>query len=127
MTKMPENIRPWGRYDVYETDDDFQLKKIEILPGKRNSYQSHQKRSEQWIVIRGICTAVLSDEEVTAGPGDCLSIPQGTKHRFWNKGDIPVVLIEVQTGDYFGEDDVERYEDDFGRKGSTDPVWDTDK
>ncbi len=120
---MPENIRPWGRYDVYEIADDFQIKKIEIMPGKRNSYQSHKKRSEQWIVIRGTLTAILDDKEVVAGPGEVLSIELGTKHRFWNKGDVPVVLIEVQTGTYFGEDDVERFEDDFGREGTTQAVW----
>lgn len=123
---MPENIRPWGRYDVYEDTDDFKVKKIEIKPGKRNSYQSHTKRSEVWIVVSGTCTAILNDEETTAGPGGCFFIPQGTKHRFWNKGSESVLIVEVQTGIYFGEDDVERYEDDFGREGSSDPIWDTD-
>ena len=127
MTKMPENIRPWGRYDIYENAEHFQLKKIEVLPGKRNSYQSHKQRSEIWVVVQGQCTAVLNDKEVTAGAGEFFSIPQGTKHRFWNKGTQPVLLIEVQTGTYFGEDDVERFEDDFGRQGPSDPIWDTDK
>ncbi|MBT5808313.1 phosphomannose isomerase type II C-terminal cupin domain [Candidatus Uhrbacteria bacterium] len=119
--QLPENIRAWGHYDIYETQDSYQVKKHTVEPGKRNSYQRHQRRSEHWIVVEGTCRATIDDEFVNAKPGDVISVPVGAKHRWENVGTEPLVIIEVQVGDYFGEDDIERFEDDYGREGTTTP------
>lgn len=124
---MPENVRPWGHYDIYETQDDFQVKKHTIYPGKRNSYQRHQRREEIWVIVRGQGCMTIDDAPRPVGPGDVVLIPFHTKHRWANTGEEPLILIEIQRGDYFGEDDIERFEDDFGRQGSTDSIWDTEQ
>jgi mannose-6-phosphate isomerase len=79
--------------------------------------QSHEHRQEQWTVIEGKLTVVLGDEQLIFYPGESVHIPLGAKHRAWNNGDDIVQFIEVQTGTYFGEDDITRYEDDYGRDG----------
>lgn len=117
--QLPENVRAWGYYEILETSDHHQVKRHVVHPGKRNSYQRHQRRTEYWIIVEGQCKATINDEFVEVGPGGCISVPVGTKHRWMNPGSEPLVLIEVQTGDYFGEDDIERFEDDYGREGTT--------
>jgi mannose-6-phosphate isomerase-like protein (cupin superfamily) len=119
--QLPENVRLWGFYEILKTAAHYQVKQHVIHPGKRNSYQRHQRRTEYWIIVEGHCRATINDELIEADPGDCLSVPVGTKHRWMNPGTSPLVLIEVQTGDYFGEDDIERFEDDYGREGTTRP------
>lgn len=110
-----EDHRPWGYYVVLSDLDDHKVKRIVVYPDKRLSLQSHKRRSEHWMVVSGKGVVTLDSNEVELGPGDSVDIPVGTRHRMTNRENEPVVFIEVQTGDYFGEDDIERYEDDFGR------------
>ena len=107
--------RPWGKYEVLLDNEDVKVKRITVNPNSRLSYQYHEKRREQWIVISGYLTIVLDDEKVFRGPGESIHIPLGAKHRAWNETNDPVVFIEIQTGTYFGEDDIIRLEDDYKR------------
>jgi len=107
--------RPWGGYQVLESASDHAVKRIDIDPGKRLSLQSHARRREHWVVVSGEAFVVLDGDEIVLGPGGSVDIPLGAKHRVGNPGAEPLVFIEVQYGDYFGEDDIERFEDDFGR------------
>jgi mannose-6-phosphate isomerase len=109
--------KPWGLYEVLLDDELTKVKRITVYPGHRLSLQSHEHRQEQWTVIEGKLTVVLGDEQLIFYPGESVHIPLGAKHRAWNKGDEIVQFIEVQTGTYFGEDDITRYEDDYGRDG----------
>ena len=107
--------RPWGNYTILDESDDFKVKRIEVLPGKRLSYQKHARRSEHWFVVRGIAKVTLNGAEFLVRSGEAIDIPVGTAHRVENSEPELLVFIETQTGDYFGEDDIERLEDDFGR------------
>jgi mannose-6-phosphate isomerase len=107
--------RPWGFYDILSDRDDHKIKRITIFPGKRLSYQRHQKRSEHWYMVCGKAMATLNGCEVILYEGASLYIPRGGAHRIANLGSGNVVFIEVQTGNYLGEDDIERIEDDYGR------------
>jgi mannose-6-phosphate isomerase-like protein (cupin superfamily) len=91
------------------------VKRIVVHPGKRLSLQRHRMRSEHWFVVRGEGMVTLGEARIPVKEGSSLDIPQGAAHRVQNVGDSPLVFIEVQRGDYFGEDDIERIEDDFGR------------
>ena len=108
--------RPWGKYEVLLDNEDVKVKRITVNPNSRLSYQYHEKRREQWIIISGSLTIVLDGEKVFRGPGESIHIPLGAKHRAWNETNDPVVFIETQTGTYFGEDDIIRVEDDYNRK-----------
>lgn len=110
-----ENVRPWGRYDVLHCAVDHQVKTITVLPEKRLSLQSHERRSEHWMVVRGRAVATIDGRDIPLGTGDHVFIATGSVHRMKNPGSDPLVFIEVQVGDYFGEDDIVRFEDDFGR------------
>ncbi|MEA3412970.1 MAG: phosphomannose isomerase type II C-terminal cupin domain [Pseudomonadota bacterium] len=110
-----ESVRPWGSYEILLDAEDHKVKEITVLPGKRLSLQRHRRRSEHWHVVRGSALVTRGDEELNLGPGDSVDIPKQALHRIMNPGDVPLVFIEVQHGDYFGEDDIERFEDDFGR------------
>ncbi len=107
--------RPWGKYEVLLDTDNVKVKRITVNPYSRLSYQYHEKRREQWTVVSGILTIILDDERVFRSPGESIKIPLGAKHRAWNETHEPVVFIEVQTGTYFGEDDIIRIEDDYER------------
>ena len=107
--------RPWGYYEVLAELEDCKVKRIVVYPGKRLSLQRHFRRSEQWTVVSGSAIVTRGDEEIFLSTGESVHIPVGARHRVSNPGDVPVAFIEVQTGDYFGEDDIERFEDDFGR------------
>ena len=109
--------RPWGSYTVLEDAPSHKVKRIEVLSGKRLSYQKHQRRAEHWFVVTGEAEVTLDGEVRRLGAGEAVDIPLGTAHRVANPGDEVLVFIEVQHGDYFGEDDIERLEDDFGRAG----------
>jgi mannose-6-phosphate isomerase len=112
------DVRPWGTYTVLDDEsDDHKVKRIVVEPGKRLSYQRHAKRSEHWFVVSGTATVVLNGVVHVVTPGSAIDVPVGTDHRCENHGDAPVVFIEVQYGTYFGEDDIVRLEDDFGRAG----------
>ena len=109
--------RPWGNYTVLDDEkDDHKVKRIVVTPGKRLSYQVHTKRAEHWYVVSGVATVVLDGETMVLSPGQSVDIAIGAAHRCENHGDEPVVFIEVQHGTYFGEDDIVRLEDDFGRQ-----------
>ena len=112
---MHEEIRPWGRYRVLSDEADHKVKMIVIFQGKRLSLQRHRKRSEHWYIVRGNALVTLNDRIMQVAPGQSVDIPQSSLHRIENTGAGEVVLIEVQTGVYFGEDDIERFEDDYGR------------
>jgi mannose-6-phosphate isomerase len=107
--------RPWGSWHVLDEGDGFKVKRIVVEPGKRLSYQTHAHRGEHWVVVSGKATCVIDGDTVAAGPGDCLDIAIGQAHRICNQDDETLVIIEVQRGEYTGEDDIVRLEDDFGR------------
>lgn len=112
---MEHDIRPWGEYWVLEDADTHKVKKILVNPGGRLSLQYHFKRSEVWTVISGIATITINNEIKDYHHGDVAIISQGAHHRVENKSDEPLILIEVQHGTYFGEDDIVRIEDDYNR------------
>lgn len=107
--------RPWGNYTVLDEGEGYKVKRIEVLPKKRLSYQRHEHRAEHWLVVQGVAKVTLDDVESEVKAGEAIDISLGAKHRVENAKDKPLVFIEIQTGDYFGEDDIERFEDDFGR------------
>ena len=109
--------RPWGSYTVLEERETHKIKRIEILPGKRLSYQMHEKRDEHWVVVDGRAIVILEGREVSLSPGQAVDIPRMAAHRIGNPGNDLLTFIEIQRGDYFGEDDIIRLEDDFGRMG----------
>ncbi len=107
--------RPWGKYFVLADEPNFKLKRIEVLPGHRLSYQYHFKRQEAWTIVQGTAKITLDGEEKIYKYGETALIPLSAKHRIENIGEDLLVFVEVQTGTYFGEDDIIRIEDDFGR------------
>jgi len=109
--------RPWGAYTVLDDAHDHKVKRIEVRPGKRLSYQRHARRAEHWFVVSGRGRVTLEGTEREVGPGDSVEVSVGVAHRIECVGESDLVFIEVQRGDYFGEDDIVRLEDDFGRAG----------
>lgn len=108
--------RPWGNYAVLEEDPDgFKIKRIEVAPGARLSLQSHKQRSEHWVVVSGTATVTNGEEVITVLKNQSTYIPIGTKHRLENRGTVPLHIVEIQVGEYLGEDDIQRYEDNYGR------------
>lgn len=107
--------RPWGTYTVLEEGDGFKIKRIEVKPGRRLSLQAHHHRSEHWIVVSGTAKVVNGEREILLTNNQSTYIPCGFKHRLENPGILPLVLIEVQSGEYLGEDDIVRYDDIYGR------------
>ena len=112
---LEKSERPWGRYEVLQEGGTYKVKSIHVSPGKRLSYQRHQKRSEYWYITEGTGEVTLNGEIQKVSKGSIVEIPQGMLHRMSNTGSNELIFIEVQTGSYFGEDDIERVEDDFGR------------
>ena len=115
MICIESEERPWGRFFVLHDEQNYKLKRIEVEPGGRLSYQYHLKRSEAWTLVEGVGTITLNEEVKDYNAGETILIPKGVKHRIENRGQEQVVLIEVQTGTYFGEDDIVRIEDDYNR------------
>lgn len=111
-------LKPWGAYRVLEASGNTQVKEIVVKPGHRLSLQSHQRRNEHWIVVAGTATVTVDDRVLQVPFGNHAHIPAGSRHRAENRGTEPLRFIEVQTGSYLGEDDIVRYEDDYGRTGS---------
>jgi len=109
------DFRPWGNFVVLADSRDHKVKKITVMPGQRLSLQRHKHRKEHWLVICGKGKVTVNDNQFTVGSGDSVDIPQGATHRVLNDGDKEMIFIEIQLGDYFGEDDIERLEDDYGR------------
>lgn len=108
--------RPWGSFFVLDEGTNYKVKRIEVLPGKRLSYQQHARRSEHWFIVSGTAKVTLNGVESLVSAGSSVDIKVGTTHRVENPHvSETLVFIETQTGDYFGEDDIVRFEDDFGR------------
>src|SRR5262245_28634954 len=107
--------RPWGTFTVLDERDNYKVKRIEVLPGKRLSYQKHAQRAEHWVVVKGLAKVTLNGEDITVAGGQSIDIPIGAAHRIENPGAELLVFIEVQRGSYLGEDDIVRLQDDFGR------------
>jgi mannose-6-phosphate isomerase len=110
-----DSVRPWGRYFILEESPIHKVKRIEVRPGKRLSYQRHKFRAEHWLIVQGEGVMTLDGEIRKVKVGDSVDIAIGELHRIENTSTEELVFIEVQTGTYFGEDDIERVEDDFGR------------
>ena len=115
MPDLEYDERPWGNYQVLEDAASHKVKRITVTPGNRLSYQRHQRRAEHWYVVQGQACVTLEDVEHIVESGHSIDIPRGSAHRVANRADGLLVFIEVQVGDYFGEDDIERIEDDYGR------------
>ncbi|MGQ0761672.1 MAG: phosphomannose isomerase type II C-terminal cupin domain [Acidobacteriota bacterium] len=107
--------RPWGAFTVLDEGENFKVKRIEVLPGKRLSYQKHAQRAEHWFVVEGTAKVTLDDCEINVSVGEAIDIAVGSAHRVENPGEELLVFIEVQRGAYLGEDDIIRLQDDFGR------------
>jgi len=113
---MEEKVtRPWGTYQAIYMDKTYQVKRITVNPGGQLSLQSHNQRAEHWIIVQGEGTVVCGDQNFVLKKGDHVHIPIKAKHRMSNFGKEEIVFIEVQNGDYLGEDDIIRYEDIYGR------------
>jgi mannose-6-phosphate isomerase len=110
--------RPWGTWQVLDEGAGYKVKRIEVLPGHRLSYQTHAHRSEHWIVVAGIATCLIDGRMVVAHPGHGVHVAVGQAHRIANVHDELLVIIEIQRGAYTGEDDIVRLDDDYGRDAS---------
>ena len=114
---MNSEVRPWGSYEVLQESAVHKVKSISVQPGKRLSYQRHEKRAEHWFIVSGEAEVTVDGAVKRIGPGSAIDIGIGVAHRIANIGNEELIFIEVQTGTYFGEDDIIRLEDDFGRAG----------
>ena len=112
--------RPWGRYDVLTETATFKVKTITVNPGQRLSYQRHRRRSEHWYVVVGTGLATLDGATRNVAAGSTIDVAVGVAHRIQNTGSTPLIFVEVQRGAYFGEDDIERLSDDYGRANPAD-------
>lgn len=112
-------LRPWGTYTVLEEGRGYKIKRIEVKPGHRLSLQLHHHRSEHWIVVSGTAKVTCADNEILLSTNQSTYVPPCTQHRLENVGVIPLVLIEVQNGEYLGEDDIVRFQDDYARTNET--------
>ena len=118
--KNEQGERPWGYYLVLIEDTGYKVKQFVVRPGKRLSLQKHLKRSEHWLVVRGEALVTLGSDLktlacVSLAPGGCIDIPLEAYHRVESVGAEDLIIIEIQTGEYLGEDDILRIEDDYGR------------
>ena len=124
-----EVIRPWGRYRVLEHSERFKIKSIIVNAGGKLSLQLHRHRSEHWVIIRGDAEVTVGDRTFMVHEGESAFVPVGTLHRLANRGTVPLEIIEVSNGEYIREDDIERYDDDYGRMsplgsaGKEGPKW----
>ena len=108
--------RPWGDYTVLDEAPDYKVERITVVAGKRLSYQRHARREEHWLVVHGAGRVTLEGEEFDVLSGTAVDVPVGAAHRIANTGTTEsLTFIEVQRGDYFGEDDIVRLDDDYGR------------
>ena len=117
-TELSEHVithRPWGYFENISSNKNHKIKKLTVMPGKKLSLQSHSKRSEHWVVISGIAKVTQNEKEFILNKNESTFIPVNVKHRLVNTSKVPLIIIEVQTGKYFGEDDIKRFEDVYGR------------
>lgn|SRR5579863_1810129 len=115
MTNLEHDERPWGNYTVLVDAPDHKVKTILVRPGKRLSYQRHEKRAEHWFVVTGEGRVTLDGVELPVSAGSTADVGVGVAHRMANTGDVDLVFIEVQHGESFAEDDIVRLDDDYGR------------
>jgi mannose-6-phosphate isomerase len=108
--------RPWGTFTVLDEGENYKVKRIEVLPGKRLSYQRHAQRAEHWMVVQGAARVTLDGEERGVRAGETIDVGVGAAHRIENPGDEKLIFIEIQRGAYLGEDDITRLSDDYGRE-----------
>ena len=107
--------RPWGSYTILEESRSYKIKRVSVSPGKRLSLQLHNRRSEHWIVVSGTAEIQLGEERFVLSPNESTFVRAGVRHRLGNPGKTPLEVIEVQSGDYLGEDDIVRFDDEYGR------------
>ena len=107
--------RPWGSFTVLDEGAGYKVKRLEVLAGQRLSYQKHARRAEHWMVVQGQARVTLDGAEATVRVGEIVDVPVGTLHRVANPGPDLLIFIEIQRGDYLGEDDIVRFSDDYGR------------
>jgi mannose-6-phosphate isomerase len=115
MSELEKAERPWGRYEVLQESQSHKVKCIWMNPGARLSYQRHKFRSEHWFIVQGSGKITINGKVSAVKAGDTVEFEVGVLHRLANTGANEIIFVEVQTGTYFGEDDIERIEDDFGR------------
>ena len=115
MSVAATELRPWGSFTILEEGPGYKIKRIEVKSGHRLSLQMHHHRSEHWIVISGIAKVQRGDDEIMLSTNESTYVPRFTQHRLENPGRVPLVLIEVQNGEYLGEDDIIRFDDDYAR------------
>jgi mannose-1-phosphate guanylyltransferase/mannose-6-phosphate isomerase len=113
-----EVFRPWGSYDSLDSGERYQVKRLSVKPGGVLSLQMHHHRAEHWIVVQGTARITRNDQTFLLSENESTFIPVGAKHRIENPGKVPLEIIEVQSGTYLGEDDIVRFEDNYGRKGT---------
>ena len=113
---MEKEVRPWGFYEVILDEQEYKVKRITVFPNHILSLQSHLKRAEHWFIIEGQAKVFLDNQNLFLEKNEVVDIPKGTKHRIENIGKDKLVFIEIQTGEYFGEDDIIRYQDIYGRE-----------
>jgi mannose-1-phosphate guanylyltransferase/mannose-6-phosphate isomerase len=113
-----EVFRPWGSYDSLDNGERFQVKRLVVRPGGVLSLQMHHHRAEHWVVVSGTARITRGEESFLLEENQSTYIPIGVRHRIDNPGKIPVHIIEVQSGGYLGEDDIVRFEDQYGRQGT---------
>jgi mannose-6-phosphate isomerase len=120
---MERGERPWGTYTVLDESNGYKIKRIEVKPGQRLSLQMHHHRSEHWIVVSGTAKVTCGESVRIVNINESTFIPIGSNHRLENPGVIPLVIIEVQSGEYLGEDDIVRFQDDYHRvETNADPI-----
>lgn len=115
MEQETHAVRPWGEWATLEEGANYKIKKLTVNPGHRLSLQSHSHRSEHWVVVSGTAKVTCNGTEATLHVNQSTYIPAGATHRLENPGKIPLIIIEVQNGEYLGEDDIVRYQDDYHR------------
>src|SRR5262249_36059184 len=115
LTRMNYEERPWGSFTVLDEAENYKVKRIEVHPQKRLSYQKHGHRAEHWMVVAGTAKVTLDGRELTVPIGGVVDVPVGSAHRIENVGTEKLIFIEIQRGKYLGEDDIVRLQDDFGR------------
>ncbi|MEW6735295.1 MAG: phosphomannose isomerase type II C-terminal cupin domain [Acidobacteriota bacterium] len=115
MAEVKTEIRPWGSFTVLENGNSYKVKRLVVNPGHRFSLQYHRQRSEHWVVVAGVARVTRNEEVLTLKPNETTYLPVGTIHRLENSSSEPLIVIEVQYGNYLGEDDIVRLADDYNR------------
>ncbi|MBF0503880.1 MAG: phosphomannose isomerase type II C-terminal cupin domain [Candidatus Omnitrophica bacterium] len=115
MKFLEESTRPWGKYQKFYQENGVWVKRVEVIPKGRLSLQKHQYRSEKWIIVHGQGLAIVNDQEIPVFPGSVVDVPLGALHRIGNPYELPLAFIEVACGEYLGEDDIIRIQDDYAR------------